>query len=106
MHVTMDLLNGHINYLQIAPDKESERLYQPFANELNDTLVLEDAGYFDIHYCHQIAQAGGHHIIRTSNAINPNILDSFDEQGRVTVHQEPIDLRYPIQKGLGNLSFQ
>jgi hypothetical protein len=24
MHVTMDLLNGHINYLQIAPDKESE----------------------------------------------------------------------------------
>ena len=24
----------------------------------------------------------------------------------VTVHQEPIDLRYPIQKGLGNLSFQ
>jgi len=82
MHVTMDLLNGHINYLQIAPDKESERLYQPFANELNDTLVLEDAGYFDIHYCHQIAQAGGHHIIRTSNAINPDILDSFDEQGR------------------------
>ena len=82
MHVTMDLLNGHINYLQIAPDKESERLYQPFANELKDTLVLEDAGYFDINYCYQIAQSGGQHIIRTSNAINPDILDRFDEQGR------------------------
>ena len=82
MHVTMDLLNGHINYLQIAPDKESERLYQPFANELKDTLVLEDAGYFDINYCYQIGQSGGHHIIRTSNTINPDILESFDQQGR------------------------
>jgi hypothetical protein len=82
MHVTMDLLNGHINYLQIAPDKESERLYQPFANELKDTLVREDAGYFDINYCYQIGQSGGHHIIRTSNTINPDILESFDQQGR------------------------
>jgi hypothetical protein len=82
MHVTMDLLNDHINYLQIAPDKESERLYQPFANELKDTLVLEDAGYFDINYCYQIAQSGGHHIIRTSNTINPDILESFDQHGR------------------------
>lgn len=82
LHVTMDLLNGHINYLQIVPDKESERLYQPFANELKDTLVLEDAGYFDIGYCHDIDKEGGFYIIRTNNAINPDIIDSFDEQGR------------------------
>lgn len=82
LHVTMDLLSGHINYFQIAPDKESERLYQPYANELKHTLVLEDAGYFDIGYCFEIDKEGGFHIIRASNAINPEIITAVDEQGK------------------------
>jgi hypothetical protein len=80
LHVMMDLLNGHIKYLEIATDKESERPYQPFTNELKDTLMPEDAGYFDISYCYQIAKAGGHHTTLIGNAINTGILDSFDEQ--------------------------
>jgi hypothetical protein len=42
--MALDLVSGIANYLGIDADKESERLYQPYAHELKETLVMMDAG--------------------------------------------------------------
>ena len=39
LHLTLDLLAGTANYLAIDADKESERLYNPYADELKDTRI-------------------------------------------------------------------
>ncbi|NRB25813.1 transposase [Shewanella sp.] len=78
LHVTMDLMSGHYNYLGISPDSESERHYNPFAYEIQDTLLLMDAGYFNIDYCYQADKHGGHVIMRTNGKINPDIEAAFD----------------------------
>lgn len=80
LHVTMDLMSGSYNYLGISPDSESERHYNPFAYEIQDTLLLMDAGYFNIDYCYQADKHGGHVIMRTNGKINPDIETAFDSQ--------------------------
>ncbi|MFC0178926.1 hypothetical protein [Thorsellia kenyensis] len=59
MHLTFDLVAGTANYVGLDADKESEKHYRPFADELKDTLVLMNAGYFDIEYCKGINQFKG-----------------------------------------------
>lgn len=81
LHLTMDLVAGTANYLAIDADKESERLYNPYADELAETLILMDAGYFDISYCHQVTKNNGYYVIRASNSINPDILEALDTNG-------------------------
>ena len=81
MHVTMDLLAGTANYLGIDADKESEHLYRPIPHELLETLLLMDAGYFDIDYCHQIGVEGGFYVIRAKTNINPDTDEAYDEDG-------------------------
>jgi len=70
LHLTMDLLRGSVEYLGIDADKESERLYQPYANESAQVLHLMDAGYFDIGYVSNIKANGGHCIMRAKSNIN------------------------------------
>ncbi len=82
LHMSMDLASGSMNYMEIAPDKESEHHYMPFPNELKDTLSLMDAGYFDIGWCCEADATGGHFIIRTSKSINPIIVEAVDEDGK------------------------
>ena len=74
LHLTMDLLSGSVDYMEIDADKESERLYQPYANESKGILHLMDAGYFDIGYVFQINEFGGYCIIHAKNNINPTII--------------------------------
>lgn len=78
----MDLLSGGVDYMAIDADKESERLWQPHANESAGTLHLLDAGYFDIDYVSQTKTAGGHCIIRAKNNINPVIINAKNGDGR------------------------
>ena len=78
----MDLVAGIANYLAIDADKESERLYNPLSHELEDILLLMDAGYFDLDYCHDVDKRGGFYVIRASSSINPEISKAFDEQGQ------------------------
>lgn len=47
LHITMDLLFGSIDYFALTADTTSERLHSPVPENLNNTLTLEDAGYFD-----------------------------------------------------------
>lgn len=82
LHLTMDLLAGTANYLAIDADKESERLYNPYSYELKDTLILMDAGYFDINYCHEVDSNKGYYVIRAKNNLNPEIVEAFDGQGQ------------------------
>ena len=82
LHLTMDLLSGGVDHMAIDADKESERQWQPFANESAGTLNLLDAGYFDINYVSQTAQCGGHCIIRAKSNINPVIVNARDSSGR------------------------
>ena len=81
LHLTMDVMSGCYNYLGIAPDKESERNYNPFAYEIKDTLLLMDAGYFDIDYCYQANKHHGYVIVRAKNNITPTIDKAFDALG-------------------------
>ncbi len=80
LHVTLDLMSGHYNYLGISPYSESERYSNPFAYEIQDTLLLMDASYFNIDYCYQADKRGGHVIMRTHGKINPDIEAAFDGQ--------------------------
>lgn len=82
LHLTMDLLSGGVDYMAIDADKESERQWQPYANESAGTLNLLDAGYFDIDYVAQTARSSGHCIIRAKSNINPTIVAARDTQGR------------------------
>ena len=82
LHMTLDVMSGTYEYLGLAPDKESERHYNPFAYEIRDILLLMDAGYFNIDYCHQASQHGGYVIMRANKQINPEIQIAFDGQGR------------------------
>ena len=68
--------------MAIDADKESERLWQPYACESSGTLNLLDAGYFDIDYVSQTAKSGGHCIIRAKSNINPVIVNARNEEGR------------------------
>lgn len=81
LHLTMDLLSGGVDYMAIDADKESERLWQPYANESAGTLNLLDAGYFDIDYVARTAKSGGHCIIRAKSNINPIIVNARDGDG-------------------------
>ena len=82
LHLTMDLLRGSVEYLGIDADKESERLYQPYANESAQVLHLMDAGYFDIEYICEIKKHHGHCIMRAKSNINPTILSASDANGQ------------------------
>lgn len=72
LHMTLDLVSGTANYLGIDADKESERLYQPYAHELKETLVMMDAGYFSLNYCYDIDQSGGYYIFRAKKNLKPD----------------------------------
>ena len=40
-----------------------------------------DAGYFNISYCDQVDENGGHYIIRANNSIKPEIVETYDAYG-------------------------
>lgn len=78
LHLTMVLLSGGVDYMAINADKESERKWQPYANESRGILNLLGAEYFDIDYVTQTAKSGGHCIIRAKSNINPVITETRD----------------------------
>ena len=92
LHLTMDLLSGGVDYMAIDADKESERLYQPYANESKGTLHLLDAGYFEIEYVSQLRLHGAHCIMPAKSNINPTIVEAIGADGkkRTSLHGKPL----------------
>ncbi len=81
LHVSMDLLSSSIDYFQFTADTESERLHSPKPETLNNTLTLEDAGYFDRTRITEIDKQGGFIITQAACNINPIIQSAYDNEG-------------------------
>jgi len=77
----MDLLCGSIDYFALTADTTSERLHSPVPEYLNNTLTLEDAGYFDRARMMEIEKHGGFVIGQSACSINPTIQHAYDYDG-------------------------
>lgn len=82
LHVSMNLMTNSVAGIDIAADKESERHFLPQAEELANTLLLADAGYFDKKYFEQLCQIGAFFIIRAGVNINPLVLSGTRLDGK------------------------
>ncbi|MEK0161889.1 IS4 family transposase [Pseudoalteromonas piscicida] len=74
LHATYDLFSEMPCVIDVRPDVEPERNFLPGSHTLKDTLLLADAGYFDLAYFEQVKEAGGYFMARASNRINPTVL--------------------------------
>jgi hypothetical protein len=73
LHVTLSLREQAAGKVQLAPDKESERKYQPPAASLRNKLLLADRGYRSAAYFSEIDQAGGFFAVRIDSTSNPTV---------------------------------
>ncbi|MFC0178521.1 IS4 family transposase [Thorsellia kenyensis] len=87
-HLTMDLVKGVANYIALDADKESEKNYRPSEKGLKETLVMMDAGYFDIGYLEKISKSGGFFIVRAKANINPLVVAKYNKMGTKLSHKE------------------
>jgi hypothetical protein len=81
LHITMDLMTSAIDYFALTADTISERLHSPKPEKLNNTLTLEDAGYFDRKRIMEIDKNGGYVIGQSACSINPTIKSAYDYDG-------------------------
>jgi hypothetical protein len=65
----------------LTADPLSERLHAPAPEKLNNTLTLEDAGYFDRARMMNIEKNGGFVIGQAACSINPVIKSACDYEG-------------------------
>lgn len=77
LHVTYDLFNEQPCEIDIRPDVETERAFLPGSHTLEDTLLLADAGYFDLDYFEQVSQDGGYFLVRANKNINPIVTSAY-----------------------------
>jgi len=82
LHVSMDLMTNSVAGIDIAADKETERQFLPTAQELKDTLLMADAGYFDKKYFDELSEAAAFFIIRAGININPFVLSGHRADGK------------------------
>jgi hypothetical protein len=71
LHTTMDLLSDAAVRIVLGPDTESEQANSPDAERLKDCLLLEDRGYANLSYMHEVDQDGGSFINRGKEGMNP-----------------------------------
>lgn len=82
-HVTMSLLEQAPIKMAIAPDTVSEHKYLPAAKDLENQLLLADAGYVDFHYFADVERHGGCYLIRGKKSLNPTIEEARNQHGRL-----------------------
>jgi len=73
LHVSYDLLNDKLEAVTLTEDTAGERTYLPSPEQLPDTLLLADAGYFSRDYIASLIQARIRFIIKAGGTINPVI---------------------------------
>lgn len=96
LHVTMSVLNDTPIGIMLAPDKDSERLYLPEADELVHRLFLADRGYQGRDYFSELQSAGGYYVIRGTSNIRPTIVKAIGADGRILKHLEGKKLKWSI----------
>lgn len=96
LHVTYDLFNEQPCEIDVRPDVETERAFLPGSHTLKDTLLLADAGYFDLDYFEQVAQDGGYFLVRANKNINPIVTSAYC--AGVEVKEKNIKLKALLDK--------
>jgi len=66
----------------LSPDTTSEQAFLPEPPSLQDSLLLADRGYVDLHYLRRVQDAGGFFLIRAKAGMNPQVLEAFREDGK------------------------
>lgn len=74
VHATLSLFTGQITNLSIAPDKEGERQFLPDARDLENKLLLIDAGYLSNDVFSTVDESGGYFVCRAGKSFNPRIV--------------------------------
>ena len=83
MHATMDLLNDNLVRLDLTEDTYSERAcLPPLPHDLSDTLMLKDAGYFDLVDFMAVDDRNGHFVCRAPQNINPVVHKAIRSDGK------------------------
>jgi hypothetical protein len=76
LHATYDLFSEMPCEIDVRPDVDTERDFLPGSHTLADTLLLADAGYFDLEYFQQLTEAKGYFMVRANKRINPTVLSA------------------------------
>lgn len=83
MHATVDLLEDNFVRVQMTEDTRSERACLPaLQRDLALTLILIDAGYFDLEYFGAVDDREGCFLCRAAQNINPIIHLCIREDGK------------------------
>ena len=101
LHVSMNLMTNSVAGIDIAADKETERQFLPSAEELTNTLLMADAGYFDKKYFERLCKACAFFIIRAGININPTVLSGVCSDGKrikVTKNAKLKDIKAKLPK--------
>ena len=78
VHCTYSLYQNQCVAVSVAPDAEGERDFLPDPEELENKLLLADAGYVSYEYFNRVREAGGHIICRAKGAAsNPRIVGCY-----------------------------
>lgn len=83
MHATMDLLNDNLVCLDLTEDTHSERDCLPaLHHDLSNTLMLKDAGYFELEDFMTVDDRGGSFVCRAPQSINPVVRRAIRSDGK------------------------
>lgn len=83
MHATMDLLNDDLVRLDLTEDTHSERACLPaLQHDLSNTLMLKDAGYFDLEDFMAVDDRDGRFVCRAPQSINPVVHKAMRSDGK------------------------
>lgn len=81
-HMTMSLMTASPVNMTITADTASERTYLPNATNLQQKLLLADAGYPDFTYFEELSKHGGSFIMHANKKLNPLILSAINGNGK------------------------
>lgn len=82
LHTTMDLLCDAPTTVVLTPDTTNEQAFLPEPVSLQESLLLADRGYLDLHYLHRVQDAGGFFLIRAKAGMNPQVVEAWREDGK------------------------
>ena len=83
LHTTMDLLADNLVRVEFTEDTRSERACLPdLVNDLGDTLMMVDAGYFDLEYFMAVHDRDGCFLCRAPQSINPVVRKAIRSDGK------------------------
>src|SRR5437867_323592 len=82
LHTTMDLLCDAPTTVVLTPDTTNEQAFLPEPVSLQESVLLAERGYLDLHDMQRVQDAGGFFLIRAKAGMNPQVVEAFREDGK------------------------